>query len=90
MGQKIGGVSVGDSYGPVQMRGRGGGVEVGVIMVPKCWGGSLSLELWMNLLYTISLRIPWNILEDSMTFHGFLWDKFLDIPELSRTFQNFP
>ena len=33
-------------------------------------GGLFSLELWMSLLYTISLRIPWNILEGSMTFHG--------------------
>ena len=53
-------------------------------------GGSLSLELWMSLLYTILLRIPWNILESSMTFHGLLWPSMGFYGINSQIFQNFP
>ena len=58
--------------------------------VPKVRGGLLSLELWMSLSYTISLRIPWNILEGSMTFHSLLWPSMGFYGINSQIFQNFP
>ena len=73
------GIRGGDKRGKgVEMRGNGGGRgrgDMGVMISSRyepqrVGGGLLSLELWMSLLYTISLRIPWNILEGSMTFHG--------------------
>ena len=84
----------GGSFMSMHPKGRGGSLKV---WTSKGRGGSLVLRTVDEfIIYYFTQNpmehsrrfhdFPW----PSMTFHGFLWDKFSDIPELSRTFHNFP